>query len=88
MNKVKEFFAAFFRYPGFGLYVGIGKTIKPKFQADRNGFVIMFFGLYIVGSYYDFIEASGRVMQEVNELRKENAMMQQMYSGRTQRRIR
>lgn len=86
MNKVKQFFAAFNRYPGFGLYVGIGKAIKPKFQADRNGFVIMIVGLYIIGSYYDFIEASAGAMAELVDLRKENSQLNQMYAGRKARR--
>lgn len=88
MNKLKEFFAAFQRYPGFGMYVGIGKAFKPRFQCDRNGFVIIFFGLYIIGSYYDFIESSAGVMAELIELRRENAMLNKMYSGRSPRRQR
>jgi hypothetical protein len=86
MNKIKQFFAAFQRYPGFGLYIGFGKSIKRRFQCDRNGFVIMFFGLYLVGSFYDFIESSAGCMSELIELRKENALLNQMYSGRKARR--
>jgi hypothetical protein len=85
--NIKEFFAAFKRYPGFGLYVGFGKTIKPKITMDRNGFVFMFLGLYIVGSFYDFIEASAGAMNELIHLRKGNTLLQQLYSGRTPRRV-
>lgn len=84
--NIKEFFAAFRRYPGLGLYIGFGKFLKPKFQADRNGFVVMFFGLYIVGSFYDFIESSAGCMAELLELRRENDFMKKAFSGRTARR--
>jgi len=83
--NIREFFAAFRRYPGFGLYVGMGKKAKPRVQFDRNGFVIMILGLYIIGSFYDFIESSAGCMVELMELRKENSMLNKMYSGRKAR---
>lgn len=83
---IKVIFAAFRRYPGLGLYVGFGKFIKPKFKFDRNGFVIMLLGLYIVGSFYDFIESSSGFMAELIDLRNDNAMIRKIYAGRPARR--
>lgn len=86
-EKLKEFFAAFCRYPGASLHLCIGKYTGWTWHFDRNGFVINLAFFRIIVAYYDFIASAAVVMAENNQLRRDNAMMHKMYSGRTMRRV-